>query len=292
MSATTVAFNPDYDFTDVTQHTNVVTSLKISGVVSGCSYLVGAEGAIAGRSLSDGSGHTMNYQLYTNSPLTNVFLDPVTGDSGTASNMVSFAGGDQSIATLTYYFSIPPGQYIPSGLYQDNVLLTLYGGTFLHPSMPIASLSASHQATVRATALLSLVPTGNAFDPNQTSTTMDFGTLVPGQSMSIQALFKSNDNTGYKVYMRSDNGSSLKQVGGAATIPYSLALSPSNSPNLTNVVPHPTLTTTDMQVASSTGVTPSTADRLNVSATVGSFSAPVQSPGVYSDVITVTIVGN
>ena len=180
ISASTAAFNPNYDFTDPVQHTTMVTSLRIAGVVGGCGYLVGAEGGGAGRTLSDGV-HTMQYQLYTNSQLTNIFLDPLSGASGTAPNMLGFVGGADSTVTLTYYFSIPSSQYIASGLYHDDVVLTLYSGTFAKPSAPIDSVSATHEATVTGIFLLSLVPTGNAFDINQTSTVMDFGTLSPGE---------------------------------------------------------------------------------------------------------------
>ena len=291
ISASTAAFSPNYDFTDAVQHTTMVTTLRIVGVVNGCGYLVGAEGGGAGRTLSDGT-HTMQYQLYTNSQLTNLFLDPLNGATGTAANMLGFVGGADPTVTLTYYFSIPSGQYIASGLYQDDVVLTLYSGTFANPSAPIDSVSGSHEATVNGIFLLSLVPTGDPFDINQTSTVMDFGTLSPGQSRSVQALFKSNDSTGYKVYMRSDNSNVLKLAGGSATTPYSLALSPSASPNLTGVTSSPTLTAADLQIATGSGVAPSSADRLNVTATIGSFSPPAQPPGTYSDVITVTIVGN
>jgi hypothetical protein len=71
-----------------------------------------------------------------------------------------------------------------------------------------------------------------------------------------------------------------------------LALSPSASPNLTGVISSPTLTASDLQIATGTGVAPSSADRLNISATIGSFNAQAQTPGTYSDVITVTIIGN
>ncbi|MEJ0028383.1 MAG: spore coat protein U domain-containing protein [Rhizomicrobium sp.] len=292
MSATAVTFRPDYDFTDGAQHTTVVTSLRVAGVVAGCTYLVGAEGGNGVRKMSDGAAHTANYQLYTNSQLTNVFLDPLNGASGTDVNMLSFIGGSAPTVTLMYYFTMPPGQYVPSGLYQDDVLLSLYSGTFLEPSPPIDSVSAIHETAVTGIFLLSLVPTGNAFDINQTSIVTDFGTLSPGQSRSVQALFKSNDSTGYKVYMRSDNGSRLKPAAGTASIPYSVTLSPSNSPNLAAVSGSPALTPTDVQVASGAGAAPSTADRLNVTATIGSFSVPALAPGAYSDVITVTIVGN
>ncbi|MEI9990999.1 MAG: spore coat protein U domain-containing protein [Rhizomicrobium sp.] len=292
MSATAVAFRPDYDFTDGAQHTTVVTSLRVMGVVAGCTYLVGAEGGNGGRKMSDGSAHTANYQLYTNSQLTDVFLDPLNGASGTDVNMLSFVGGSATTVTLMYYFTMPSGQYVPSGLYQDDVLLTLYSGTFLEPSPPIDSVSAIHEATVTGIFLVSLVPTGSAFDINRTSIVTDFGTLSPGQSRSVQALFKSNDSVGYKVYMRSDNASRLKAATGTASIPYSVTLSPSDSPNLAAVAANPALTQTDIQVASGTGVAPSSADRLNVTATIGSFSVPALAPGTYSDVITVTIVGN
>jgi spore coat protein U-like protein len=292
MSVTSVQFSPNYDFTDPAQHTTLVASLRVTGVVAGCSYLVGAEGGISGRNLSDGAGHTMHYQLFTNNSLSNSFLDPLNSAGGTAANMLSFVGGAQSTVTLTYYFSIPPSQYIASGLYQDDVLLTLYSGTVLEASPPIASVSANSRAIVSSIAILSLVPTGNAFDINQTGTTMDFGTLSPGQSLGDQALFKSNDSTGYKVYMRSDNASRLRLTGGTETIPYSLTLSPSGSPNLNVVLASPALSPTDMQVASGTGVAPSVGDRLNVTATIGSFGAQGLTPGVYADVVTVTIVGN
>jgi hypothetical protein len=234
----------------------------------------------------------MSYQLYTNSPLTSIFLDPLNGASGTAANMLSFVGGTDANVTLTYYFAIPSSQYISSGLYQDNVLLTLYSGTFLEPSPPIASVSASHEVTVTGIFLLSLVPAGGAFDIGQTSTIMDFGNLSPGLTRNIQALFKSNNSTGYRVYMRSDNSSRLKFDGGSPAIPYGLTLSPIDSPNLTDVVTAPMLISTDLQIATGTGAAPATADRLNVSATVGNFNPEAEPPGTYSDVVTVTIVGN
>src|SRR6202040_1536670 len=64
MSPTTVSFSPNYDFTDPVQHTTIVTSLRITGVVNGCAYLIGAQGGGAARSLTGSSGHTMAYQLY------------------------------------------------------------------------------------------------------------------------------------------------------------------------------------------------------------------------------------
>src|ERR1700733_6915029 len=292
MLATTVAFSPNYDFTDPVQHTIVVTSLRIMGVVNGCTYFVGAEGGNSGgRSMSNGSA-TMNYQLYTDSALTEAFVDPLNGAAGSAANMPSFTGGTQSTVMLTYYFSIPASQYIPSGPYQDDVLLTLYDGTFLAPSPPIDTVSANHEVTVSGIFLMSIVPAGNAFDVNQSSATMDFGDLSPGQSLNVQALFKSNNAAGYKLYMHSDNSGQLKLAGGTATAPYSLQMSSSGSPNLADVAGSPALTSTDMQIASGTGVAPATADRLNVAATIGDFNAVVQAPGTYSDVITVTIVGN
>ena len=48
ISASTAAFSPNYDFTDAVQHTTMVTTMRIVGVVNGCGYLVGAEGGGSG----------------------------------------------------------------------------------------------------------------------------------------------------------------------------------------------------------------------------------------------------
>lgn len=153
-------------------------------------------------------------------------------------------------------------------------------------------MSANYGATVSSIALLSLGPTGSVFDVNQATTTMDFGTLSPGQSLSDQALFKSNDSAGYTAYMRSDNAGRLKLAGATATIPYSLALSSSNSPNLAGIVTTPSLASTDFQVATGIGVAPAAGDKLNITATIGSFEARALASGVYSNVITLMIIGN
>lgn len=166
----------------------------------------------------------------------------------------------------------------------------LYVGSFLSPSPPIATVSANHELTVSGAFLVSVVPTGNAFDATQTSATMDFGDCAPGQLRNVQTLFKNNNANGYQVYMHLGNSNQLLWRAGRRP-PDRLQL-PSDLPNLPGVMGSPAPTSADTQATTGTVAAPANADRLTVSATIGDFSAAAQWPGTYSDVIAVTIVRN
>lgn len=78
-------------------------------------------GTISQRLLTDGSGHTLKYNIYTNSNYTTIW-----GDGTSGSSVVNGAGGALP-QSFTAYGSMPAGQTLPSTStqYTDTVTITV-----------------------------------------------------------------------------------------------------------------------------------------------------------------------
>jgi hypothetical protein len=122
---------------------------------------------------------------------------------------------------------------------------------------------------------LSIVNTGEAFDPSATNKTLNFGNLSSGQEMTFDLVLKYN--AGYQVKMSSQNGGKLKHLSQNASIPYTLTLS-GNPVSLSTL---PTIVAWGIFVNPCGGLRFPGKVKIG---TVGSAQA-----GVYQDSITVTV---
>lgn len=77
----------------------------------------GGSGNVRKRQMRDGSGHTVDYQIYADSARRTVFGD---GRSGRTLQLDAQGSG-----RVTVYARIPGGQVVPEGVYTDTVRVTM-----------------------------------------------------------------------------------------------------------------------------------------------------------------------
>lgn len=110
-----VAFgNYDPTSASATNGTGTVTVIATSGTPYTIGLDNGANASGTQRRLSDGGGHFVNYDLYSDSGRTTAWNNTATV-SGTGTLLAQ---------PYTVYGTIPAGQSSPSGLYTDTVTVT------------------------------------------------------------------------------------------------------------------------------------------------------------------------
>ncbi|MEQ8248668.1 MAG: spore coat protein U domain-containing protein [Alphaproteobacteria bacterium] len=221
------------------------------------------------------SGERLNYNIYNDVSQSNVLKDLPTA---TVNEVISgsFSGADTQ--RIAYAVSIPPGQTLPSGTYNDRVRIRLYEGTFASNSL-IATTSLRLRASLPKVAEVSVVPTGAPFDDGATAYTIDFGVLQEGERERFDLLARTN--AGYLILMSSENRGVLERVGGASgVVPYRLSV----DGRLID------LSKNNVTVATKNGVTGVGGDRFQIEVDIGTLADAV--PGSYRDDITVTVKTN
>lgn len=269
-----------YDIFDASSYAQPV-SIRVTKINGGtCTFAIGVDEGQAGsyspRRLRHGADR-LDYNLYTDSALTNILTDLGGGGQQLVGAFTTKA--DTETLMLTYYYSIPPLQVVPgtNGNYADRVRFTVYDTT-TNRARGRASQNVSHRAQVARTAELSLVETGAPFDANDVSQFMDFGIFFTGQSLSFD--LRGRANTAFDIEMQSANGGLMVHTSfPASQVPYTLT---SNG----NAV---ALGAGPVVIGSfAGGATSSQGELYAVTVTIGSLAGTYG--GLHQDQITVTLV--
>jgi spore coat protein U-like protein len=265
-----------YHIFDDAEYTQTV-DFKVEHKGDACSFFVTFSRGWASdfnRRMGSG-GEAPGYQLYKSANKSNVLKDL---PSASATEVISgtFEQGDET-RELRYVVVIPPLQIRPAGIYRDRVRVIVYEGT-LENFIEKDSKNVTISARVHRVAELSLVNSGEPFNPQSTTKVLDFGPLTGGKSRSFDLRVRSN--SGYTVTFESENGGAMKNTDPTdnSTVAYVLEvdgavvdLSRGRRPS----------------VARNSGMTDSNGERRGLSFAAGPVGDATA--GTYRDNITITV---
>ncbi len=227
-------------------------------------------------------GRSLNYNLHKS-----VNQVGILKDINDAVNSNEFLEGVAPHKFTTYrdefFISVPglKGSNIVSGLYYDNLQVTIYGynessGKYLFEETTTFTFLTFIPKRVQ----VSIIDEGGSFDPSSTSKTLDFGLLSQNQEKSADIRVVSNGS--YRLKLSSQNNSKLKQ-GQGETIAYSLNVNGNNVSLATSSANPVTI--------GSGGTTSEAGDRYNLRIKILENTTH-KSAGVYQDAITITAIAN
>jgi spore coat protein U-like protein len=259
--------------------TDIIGTLEVRHKGPAVTFFVtlsaGTSGSFAARTLSTGA-ENLNYQLYDNLIDRNVIKDlsasPGPGEvlHGSAEEYDGFL--PQTIQ-LPYVISIPAGQQLGAGTYDDSLTISLYTGTLSDPAL-VTTATLTISGPVANAIDLALVDPGlsfPAFNP-QTATVMDFGELFQGATGAVDLLVDAN--CAFTLALESENSGVMahSNILDPSTVPYEF-LFLGIAVDLSSGNP--------VQVATSPGF------RYPIQVTIGNLGTA--SSGTYQDVVTVTV---
>lgn len=227
--------------------------------------------------------NTLRYQIYKEAALTNILkeLPEVTSDDEIITG--SFGVGSDQTQTRTYFVQIPLNLATtptlkPSGTYVNTFIMRVYRDNPAN-SLLENSKNVLIKTTIQKNVQLSLVNSGGAFNPSDTTQAVAFGTLTTGASRAFD--MRVLTNAGYRVTFSSQNNGALKHALANVTtaVPYTLTINglPKNLSS-SKTVP--------IVVASGSGQTSVDGVGHAVEVIIGSVTDKMA--GAYSDIITVT----
>jgi hypothetical protein len=188
--------------------------------------------------------------------------------------------------TPLYFVIIPTaGLLKPAGLYTTSITVRYYSGTKSGTSISNAnSTGATYSQAINLIVPviydLSILPsTSSTFDPNTYNQTLNFGDMTDGESMSANAIMRTNA-TSWSLAVASTNGGYMKNNTTSATVPYTFSYN-----SLVKALPtNSTVIETGGWTATSSGY----ATR-PLTFTLGNT---FNTPGTYTDNLTFTLTAN
>lgn len=218
-------------------------------------------------------------QFYTNAAR-NVVLKSIT-EATTSADVISgkFIGNSKTDIVSYYYPVLLPNASIPAGPYLDGFKISLYEGTFAsHQLSATVTNNVNFKYTKGDYVDMSLVKAGDPFALNDTTETLDYGSLTTGESLECDLVLMYN--SGYVVSMSSLNNSRIKNTVSANYISYSMTLD--GSPI--------TLTNLPQVVKSGTGSSITNGTRLRIVGTIGNVAGAPN--GTYTDTVSISVASN
>ena len=277
-SSVPISYNQNFNFQAVT--ISVKKAQKAACTV-GVTFTAGGSGVYGARRMLNGSA-ALAYQLYQDSALTHVLKDFPDLASTNDFFLLSFPVGRKLSQTVTYYIKIPPTtqQLSPAGTFIDNFTIKAYeGSNFSNYSIIDNVASVNVSATIPKMVALSLVGVGQAFDPNSTSQSLNFGTLANGAVLAFDLLVQTN--AGFAITFSSQHNGVLQNSSPQINTVVGYGLQVDGSAKSLSAS-----ATAPVVVATGSGQTSISGNRHNVAVTIGSVNASMA--GIYSDNITVT----
>jgi spore coat protein U-like protein len=252
----------------------------------GCNFFVtvsngGAAGFASRRLLHADNSSSLPVQLCRDASCANILkhFPQVSSSADVFTGTFISGNGNPDTVNFVIYPRLTAPEYEKFGTYDDDFTVRVYEGS------PTGSYSQEDGESFRVRydmskkIDLSLVEAGSAFEASSTSKTLDFGPLATGQQLAFDLVTKYN--AGYRVRFSSQNNGSLRHTNSSATLGYSLSLN-GNAVSLAGSSSSP------VQVASGSGVSPVGGMRLAGRVTIGTV-APTAQSGQYKDTITVTV---
>ncbi|MEK2643851.1 spore coat protein U domain-containing protein [Bdellovibrio sp. BCCA] len=238
----------------------------------------GTSTSATGRSLKAGSSQ-WPFQLYKNSSATQILkrFPNVSSNSDVVTGYLADGSSDRQVNVSYWAILNTTNPWLRFGNYTETITANLYRGTISsYTFVESRSISFNYNAPKRVD--ISLVATGAAFNINDTTETMNFGTISSGASRSADVIVKYN--AGYTLYASSANNGRLKHQTQNQYIPYSITFR-GTSVNLN------TSSSSPVQVFREFGTSPASGLVIPVTATIGTVS--VSQTGTYQDTITLTV---
>lgn len=183
-------------------------------------------------------------------------------------------GSQPSVKSFDLKVETNSNSTYPAGTYSDSIAVKLYSGLPGSPLVLEDTKNFTISLNIPSEISLSLVDVGSAFDPADTHQTMDFGELTTGESM--EADLKVLSNSGYRIYMESENKGKLKNISENSKISYDLFINGSKKK----------LKKKKSKVAEGSGSTPTSGENHRIRVVIGNVSGA--KAGIYTDNITIT----
>ncbi|WII70785.1 hypothetical protein QJS83_09965 [Bdellovibrio sp. 22V] len=238
----------------------------------------GSSTTFTNRSLKMGS-NSWPFQLTKNPSATQILKNfpDVSGNNDVLTGYLVGGSSDQQVV-VNYWAAInQTNPWLMYGNYTESITFTLYKGTLSSYSLAQSgTVTFNYNAPKRVD--ISVAATGGNFNINDTTETLNFGSMSSGISRSADIILKYN--AGYILFASSLNNSRLKHTAQNLYIPYTISFrgTPVNlGSSSTNAV----------QVARELGRSPASGLVIPVTATIGS-TASAQG-GTYQDTIVLTV---
>jgi hypothetical protein len=210
-----------------------------------------------------------------------------TYSSGVTTDNVFSTTLSGSNTNMSFQFVLIPtaGLMKPAGTYTTSITAGYYKGTKSGTTISNAvntgaTYSQSINLIVPVIYDLSILPSGSStFDVNTYYQTLNFGTMTDGESMSANAIIRTNA-TSWSLAVASTNGGLLKNSSTTATVPYAF--------NYNGTVK--TLTTTSTVIE--TGGWSATSSGYATRPLTFTLGDTFKTPGTYTDNLTFTLTAN
>ena len=254
-----------------------VLNLADSTEVYFVTFSGGQSGSTSSRYLTDGSNQ-ISYGIYDDTVGSTILRD--IEDEPASNEVLSGTVGSYATEGHSYAVIVDPDQFPPAGSYTDTFTIGLYTGTVgdLPSAQEEDTQSVNLTVTVEPVLDVALVDTGQPFNEEDTSLSINFGTLYYGDSRGGDIVVRAN--TIYSLSLNSFNGGIMVNdiVDDDSTVPYTLQI---DGASLTLPAGTETL------VTSGAGPTSVTGQRYSFNVSIGDFGMATE--GDYHDEITVTV---
>lgn len=225
---------------------------------------------------------TIPFNTYSNNGYSDILKDIPEITSPEETIIGSFSDKGKTKDKADYYVSLRTlSGNEPPGIYQDNLILKIYKGTYNGSYTLENSTSVTYQYLVNSTASLSLVNLGAPHDPNAGPRNVNFGTLTSGKIHNFDMTVMSNND--YDVYFSSLNDGRIKHLSTNSFVDYTLIMN-GGPINLQGS------STTPVLAVSGIAPTPPGGNRYNGQITIGIIGNQIA--GIHNDVVTVTLSTN
>lgn len=219
------------------------------------------------------------YNLYKDTAQSDILRDfnDVSNNRHVLIGKLNKEGDSES---LEFYFYLPTpstGATLRGGVYSDSINVRIFSGQWQNSSQFELAQTITINTFITKQVDISLVDTGGVLDINDTGQVIDFGTLETGENRGFDLRVRSN--AGHMIYFSSQNNGKMKHSSRNEFINYSLQVN-----NVTKDLS--SSSSSPVQVASGSGVSPIGGSLHQVKITIGSVSAKTE--GLYQDFITVT----
>lgn len=184
----------------------------------------GGENVYARKASFDGA--KVSYNLYREGRARNLLKELPEADKNSAIEGKFPSSRPNQIASKVFWFHVPEITTLPkSGIYRDRVRLKLYAHKLEH-SRYESSIDMPIEIHVGPVISLSLLDEGRSFDENQTTHTMNFGTLTQGRVGRMDIRVRAN--LGHKLYLSSLNNGALKHDFSSDNVSYEMTVAGRN----------------------------------------------------------------
>jgi hypothetical protein len=181
--------------------------------------------AVGARFFTNGS-YTIAYTIkkYLSSTVGNELYSYTSGVTTNNVFSVTLTGATSNMS-IPFVIIPAAGLIRPAGTYTTSITAGYYKGTKSGTSISNAtSTGATYSQAINLIVPviydLSIIPsTSSTFDANTYSQTLNFGDMTDGESMSVNAIMRTNA-TSWSLAVASTNGGSMKNSSTNATVPY------------------------------------------------------------------------